>query len=330
MAPSKLESLDFIGKHLSQSGGGDVARELLKAFAEKLMGAEADAMCNAGYGERTDERENSRNGYRERRWDTRAGTIPLEVPKLRSGSYYPGWLLEPRRRAERALYAVIAECYQRGVSTRRVDGLVKAMGLEGISKSQVSNMCVELDAIVEDFRSRPLGGGDYPYVWVDALFHKCREGGRIVSVATVVAVAVNSAGQREVLGTDVFTAEDGAAWLAFLRGLVARGLSGVRLVTSDAHVGLIAAIAAVFPGASWQRCRTHFMRNLLTRVPKSSQDMVATLARSVFMQPDAEAVIAQHRRVVAQLEAVRFPEAARLLEEAQSDVLAFTQFPKEH
>ena len=330
MAPTKMDSLEFISKHLSRSEGVDVAQELLKAFAEKLMAAEADAICNAGYGERTAERINRRNGYRERPWDTRAGTVALEIPKLRTGTYYPGWLLEPRKRCERAMCAVIAECYLRGVSTRRVDGLVKSMGLEGISKSQVSAICADLDTLVEDFRSRPLADGAYPYLWVDALVHKCREGGRIVNVATVVAVGVNSAGQREILGIDVFTAEDGAAWLAFLRSLVARGLSGVRLVTSDAHTGLVAAIASVFPGASWQRCRTHFMRNLLTRVPKTSQDMVATLVRSVFMQPDAEAVVAQHARVVEQLKATRFRDAADLLEQAQADVLAFTQFPKSH
>ena len=259
MAPSKMDGLEFISKHLTTTtgGSGDPVREMLKAFAEKLMGAEADAICGAAYGERSDERVTQRNGYRERPWDTRSGTINLEIPKLRSGTYYPDWLLEPRRRGERAMVTVIAECYQRGVSTRRVDGLVKAMGIEGISKSQVSNMCQELDGIVEDFRCRPLSTHKYPYLWVDALVHKRREGGRIVNVATVVAVGVNAVGQREILGVDVFTAEDGAAWLAFLRGLVARGLDGVRLVTSDAHAGLVAAIAAVYPGASWQRCRTH-------------------------------------------------------------------------
>ncbi len=332
MAPSKMDGLEFISKHLTTTtgGNGDPVREMLKAFAEKLMSAEADAMCGAAYGERSDERVTQRNGYRERPWDTRTGTVNLEIPKLRSGTYYPDWLLEPRRRGERAMVTVIAECYQRGVSTRRVDGLVKAMGIEGISKSQVSNMCQELDGIVEDFRSRPLSAHKYPYLWVDALVHKSREGGRIVNVATVVAVGVNAVGQREILGVDVFTAEDGAAWLAFLRGLVARGLDGVRLVTSDAHAGLVAAIAAVYPGASWQRCRTHFMRNLLTRVPKSSQDMVATLVRSVFMQPDAQAVHDQHRRVVDQLIDTRFADAAKLLEDAATDVLAFTAFPKSH
>ena len=190
MAPSKMDGLEFISKHLiPAAGSGDAVREMLKVFAEQLMGAEADALCGASYGERTEERTNQRNGYRERQWDTRGGTIPLEIPKLRSGSYFPDWLLEPRRRCERAMMAVIAECYQRGVSTRRVDGLVKAMGIEGISKSQVSNICQELDAGVEDFRSRPLDAHAYPYLWVDALVHKCREGGRIVNVATLSRLA---------------------------------------------------------------------------------------------------------------------------------------------
>lgn len=244
---------------------------------------------------------NSRNGYRERSWDTRAGSIDLAIPKLRTGSYFPDWLLEPRRRAEKALVAVVAECYVRGVSTRRVEGLVRTLGIERMSKSQVSEMAMSLDADVESFRSRPLDAGPYRYLWIDALTQRSREAGRIVNVCAVVATAVNAKGQREVLGIDVVTREDGAAWTAFLRGLVARGLSGVELVVSDAHEGLKDAIAAVLGGASWQRCRTHFMRNLLTRVPRAAQGMVATVVRSIFAQPDSETTWAQLERVSAQL-----------------------------
>ncbi len=294
-----------------------------------LMSAEADALCGASYGERSETRINRRNGYREREFDTRVGTMPLAIPKLRAGSYFPGWLLEPRRRAERALVAVITECYVAGVSTRRVDSLVQTLGIKGISKSRVSEMAKSLDETVEAFRNRPLDGGPYRYLWLDALTMRCRDGGRIVNVAVVVATAVNADGHREVLGIDVVTTEDGAAWTAFLRGLVARGLSGVQLVTSDAHGGLRAAIASVLPGASWQRCRTHFMRNLLTRVPKSAQGLAATLVRSIFAQPSADEAWAQHARVVEQL-AERFPQTAELLAEAGEEVLAYAVFPKEH
>ena len=304
-------------------------REMLKVFAEELMGAEADALCGAAYGERSDERVNRRNGYRERELDTRVGTIPLAVPKLREGSYYPDWLLENRRRAERALVAVIAECYVRGVSTRRVDGLVKTLGIEGISSSQVSRMAKSLDEQVEAFRTRPLDAGSYPYLWVDALAIRVREGGRVVKVACIVATAVNSDGQREIVGLDTFTEESGAAWTAFLRGLVARGLSGVRLVVSDSHKGLVAAIGATLPGAAWQRCRTHFMRNVLCRVPKSAQPFVATLIRTIFAQPDAREVAAQLSRVIEQLED-RFPDVAAMLEEAAPDITAFATFPTAH
>jgi transposase-like protein len=225
--------------------------------------------------------------------------------------------------------AVVAQCYVEGVSTRRVDDIVRAMGIDGISKSQVSLLAKTLDAEVEAFRNRPLDAGPYTYVQVDALTQRVREEGRIVNVACVLAVGVNADGRREVLGVDVITTEDGAGWTAFLRNLVARGLSGVELVTSDAHEGLKAAIAAVLPGATWQRCRTHFMRNLLTRVPKSSQSLVATLVRSIFEQPDATQVLEQHARVVDQL-ADRFPAAAELLIDAGPDLLAFAAFPKEH
>lgn len=329
MASDTLESLELIRNHL-EGDGGDLTQKLVKAMAQKLMSAEVDAICGAEYGTRSEERSNRRNGYREREWDTRAGTIQLEIPKLREGTYFPEWLLEPRKRAERALVAVVAECYVLGISTRRVDTLVKTMGLSGMKKSQVSELAQELNGVVDSFRNRPLDGSPYAYVWLDALVHKCREGGRIVNVATVVATAVNAEGKREVLGIDVFTTEDGAGWLAFLRGLVARGLSGVQLVVSDCHEGLRKAIASVFPGASWQRCRTHFMRNVLTRVRKSEQDMVATLIRSIFMQPDASAVQQQHGRVTEQLMGAGFEDAAVMLVDAEADILAFAAFPKEH
>ncbi len=326
--PITMDPSSWLVKHL-ESDDGDLLAEMIKTFAEALMSAEAQARCGAGYGEVSSERTNSRNGYRAREFDTRAGTIELAVPKLRKDSYYPGWLLTPRRRAEQALTQVVAQCYIEGVSTRRVDDIVKAMGIDGISKSQVSQMAKTLDAQVEAFRSRPLDAGPYTYLWLDALTQKVREGGRIVNVAVVVATGVNANGNREVLGMDVITTEDGAGWLAFLRSLVARGLAGVQLVISDAHEGLKTAIASVLAGASWQRCRTHAMRNLLTRVPKSSQSMVATLVRTIFEQPDAKQVWAQHARVVEQLQD-RFVDAADLLTDMAGDLLAFTAFPVEH
>ena len=324
--PNTMDALAWLRKHLDEADP-DLLRSMVKAFADQLMSAEASAMCNAGYGEVTAARVNSRNGYRSRDFDTRAGTIALAVPKLRTGSYFPDWLVEPRRRAERALVAVVAQCYVEGVSTRRVDDVVRSMGIDGISKSQVSELAKSLDETVSAFRNRPLDAGPYTYVWVDALTQKVREGDRIVNVAVVVATGVNADGHREILGLDLITTEDGAGWTAFLRGLVARGLSGVALVVSDAHAGLIDAIASVLPGATWQRCRVHFVRNVLTRVPKTAQSMVATLIRSIFEQPDHEQVLAQHARVVEQL-TERFGEAADMLTEAQSDILAFSTFPK--
>jgi transposase-like protein len=328
MVPNNIDALEWLRKHLDAESS-DLLREMVRTFAERLMAAEVDVLCNAGYGEITAERTNSRNGYRARQLDTRVGSIDLSIPKLREGSYYPGWLLEPRRRAERALVAVVAECYVRGVSTRRVEGLVQTLGIERLSKSQVSRMAKELDEEVAAFRSRPLDAGPYTYVSLDALTQKVREGGRIVNVAVVVAAGVNAEGHREVLGFDIITSEDGAGWLAFLRGLVARGLAGTTLVISDAHPGLVDAVRSTLTGATWQRCRTHFMRNLLTRVPRSAQTMVATLVRTIFAQPDHDSVWAQHTRVVDQL-AERFAAAAELLTDGGPDVLAFTGFPKEH
>jgi len=302
---------------------------MVRTTAQALLSADVDRVCGADYGVVSDERVNSRNGYRTRDWDTRVGTIELAIPKLRKGSYFPDWLLEPRRRAERALVQVIADCYLAGVSTRRVDKLVKQLGLDGISKSQVSELAKSLDEVVEGWRSRPLDAGPYAYIWVDAVTQKVREGGRIVNVAVVHAVGVNAEGRRETLGMDVITSEDGAGWTAFLRSLVARGLTGVQLVISDAHAGLKDAVAAVLPGAAWQRCRTHFMRNLLSRVPKSAHGLVAPLVRSIFDQPDADSAWAQHGRIVQQLTG-RFDDAADLLAEAGHEILAFTVFPKAH
>ena len=271
---------------------------------------------------------NSRNGYRRREWDTRAGTIELAIPKLRQGTYFPEWLLERRRRAERALATVVATSYLLGVSTRRVEKLAESLGVTELSKSQVSVMAAELDEMVASFRSRPLDAGPYTFVWIDALTQKVREGGRTVNVHALIATGVNADGHREILGIDVATSEDGAGWLAFLRGLAARGLSGVQLVTSDGHPGLRDAIAAVLPGAAWQRCRTHYPRNLLTRVPKTAQPWVSTLVRTIFEQPDAASVRAQHAQVVTALEA-KFPAAAAHLDDARDDILAFTAFPRE-
>ncbi len=323
MGPAEL-----VRKYLESPAGTDLLADMIKMAAELLMDADVDALCGAGYGERSPERVNSRNGHRQRRWDTRGGTLTLDIPKLRKGSYLPS-LLEPRRRAEQALVAVICQAYVEGVSTRRVDDLVRSMGIDGMSKSQVSELAKDLDAKVAAFRDRPLDAGPYTYLWIDALYHKVREGGRVVSLATVIATGVNGDGHREVLGVDVITTEDGAGWTAFLRGLVARGLSGVSLVVSDAHEGLKAAIAAVLSGAAWQRCRTHFMRNLLCRVPRSAQAMVATLVRTIFAQPDAPSVAAQYHRVVDQL-VESFPDAAECLMDAQADLLAFASFPVEH
>ena len=328
MVETRVELLGWLRKQLEKADV-DLLRQMIESVVGTLMSAEADTLCGAAYGERQPQRVNRRNGYRTRQWDTRVGTIPLAIPKLRQGSYFPDWLLEPRRRAERALVQVVTECYVRGVSTRRVEGLVRSLGLAGMSKSQVSELAKELDELVESWRARPLDEGPYRYLSLDAMTQRCREAGRVVNVAVVIATAVNREGRREVLGCEVITSEDAAGWLAFLRSLVARGLSGVRLVVSDAHPGLKEAIASVLPGVVWQRCRTHFMRNLLTRVPKAAQSLVATLVRSIFAQPTAEEVWAQQARVVEQL-AVRFPQAAQLLEEAGPDILAFAAFPQEH
>jgi putative transposase len=324
---SSLTTPTSLGAQLA-AASPDVLRAMVKMFAETVMSAEADAICNAEYAQRSDERTNQRNGYRQREWDTRAGTIELAIPKLRHGSYFPDWLLDARRRAEQALISVVATAYLLGVSTRRVEKLAESLGVTRLSKSQVSAMAANLDAQVEAFRNRPLDAAHYTFMWVDALTIKVREHGRVVNVHGLLAVGVNAEGHREVLGLDVASAEDGAGWVAFLRSLTARGLSGVRLVISDAHRGLVDAIAATLPGASWQRCRTHYARNLINKVPKSAQPWVATMLRTVFDQPDAEAVRAQFDRVVATIEH-KFPAAAEHLADARDDLLAFTAFPRE-
>ena len=293
------------------------------------LSAEADAVCGAEYGTASPERVNRRNGYRHRDFDTRAGTVDVAIPKLRQGSYFPEWLLERRRRAERALTSVVATCYLLGVSTRRMDKLVGSLGITSLSKSQVSEMAKELDAHVGEFRTRSLAeAGPFTFVAADALVLKVREGGRVVPVHALVATGVNADGHREILGLQVTTSEDGAGWLAFFRDLTARGLSGVKLVTSDAHAGLTAAISVTLPGACWQRCRTHYAANLMSATPKSSWGWVKALLHSIYDQPDAEAVHAQFDRVVDAL-TEKLPAVADHLDAARADILAFTAFPKE-
>jgi len=326
-ATDSMDLVALVRAHLEQASP-DVLRALVQAFAEAVMSAEAQVLCNAEYGAVDPDRVNSRNGYRSRDWDTRAGTIELAVPKLRNGSYFPEWLLGRRRRAELALTTVVATSYLLGVSTRRVEKLCEAMGITSLSKSQVSEMAKSLDEAVAAFRNRPLDQGPYRLCWADALVVKVRESGRTRRLHVLVATGVNAEGHREILGIEVTSEESGAGWLAFFRGLVARGLSGVRLVTSDAHAGLVAAIGATLPGASWQRCRTHYLRDLLNKVTKPTQPWVATLVRTIFDQPDADSVAAQFERVVDAL-ADKLPEAAAHLEEARDDLLSFSTFPRE-
>ena len=329
--PTTIDAAAWLGKYLEGADGDqDLARAMLAAFAEALMSAQASMQCNAAYGERTDERENSRNGYRMRPWDTRVGSIDLAVPKLRRGVYSPEFLLQPRRRAEKALVAVVCQAYVEGVSTRRVDDLVRAMGIEGISKSEVSRMAEELDHVVAEFRNRPLDAGPYRYLWIDGVTQRVREGGRVVNVTAVIATAVNAEGHRVIVGFDIVTTEDTAAWTAFLRSLVARGLSGVELVISDAHGGIKAAIAQVLADASWQRCRTHFMANLASKVAKGNWPMIAALVRSIFEQPDRETTWAQLADVVDKLTQAGFNDVVVYVLDAADDILAFSAFPTEH
>jgi putative transposase len=304
----------------------DLLREMIQFVAQRLMDLDVETLCGAAYGERSAERANSRNGYRERVWETRAGAVDLKLPKLRSGSYFPGFL-EPRRTGEKALAAVIQEAYVQGVSTRSVDDLVKALGMTGISKSQVSRLCAEIDERVGAFLGRPIEG-DWPYLWIDATYVKVRQAGRIVSVAVIIAVAVNTDGVREVLGMAVGPSEAEIFWTDFLRSLTRRGLRGVKLVISDAHEGLKAAVAKVLK-STWQRCRVHFIRNALAYAGKGQRQMVLALINTVFAQDSADAASVQWRVVADQLRS-KFPKLAAMMDEAEPDVLAFKSFPKAH
>src|SRR5918999_747223 len=327
MADEMRMALEALLRKAQTEHDADFLRDGVRVLGEALMELEVTQYVGAERHERPPERTGQRNGEREREWDTRVGTIELRVPRVRDGGYFPA-LLEPRRRAERALVAVVQEAYVAGVSTRRVDDLVRSLGMDGLSRSQVSRLCQGLDEEVARFRTRRLEG-PYPYVWLDATFVKVRERGRVVSQAVVVAIGVRAGGEREVLGLDVGPSEDGAFWLAFLRSLVARGLRGVQLVISDSHQGLKAAIAAVLQGAGWQRCRVHFVRNALALVPKTAAQMVAATIRTVFVQPDAQTARDQWRRVTESFRG-RFPRLAALLDEAEVDVLAYLAFPPEH
>ena len=300
-ARSSIDPAEFLHEHLAQASP-DLLRQLMEGFVNTLLSADADSVCGAAYGAREEGRVNHRNGYRHRDLDTRVGTLDVAVPKLREGSYFPDWLLERRRRAEAALTTVVATCYLLGVSTRRMDRLVQSLGITGLSKSQVSMMAKDLDALVTDFRERPLDAGPYTFVAADALTMKVREGGRVVKIAVMVATGVNADGYREILGVACSTAESGAGWNTFFKDLVARGLSGVALVTSDAHTGLVDAVGANLPGASWQRCRTHYTANLMSLCPKSAWGGVKALLHSVFDQIDAAAVHAQNDKLLGQVE----------------------------
>jgi putative transposase len=311
---------------LEKSSDTDLLREMIGFTAQRLMELEVAGLTGADHGERSPDRVNWRNGYRERDWETRAGTVELRIPKLRQGSYFPAFL-EPRRMAEKALTAVIQEAYIQGVSTRSVDALVQAMGMSGISKSQVSRLCEEIDGRIEVFLDRPLEG-DWPYLWLDATYVKARMGGRIVSTAVIVAVAVNGDGRREVLGMDIGPSEAETFWTEFLRKLARRGLRGVKLVVSDAHEGLKAAVARVLH-ASWQRCRVHFMRNVLAHAGKSGRRVVAAFIGTAFAQEDAETARIQWRQVADQLRP-KVPKLAALMDAAEADVLAYMSFPKDH
>jgi putative transposase len=323
--PKSIDLPEFVAEHLRRAEP-DLLRNLLQTFVEALMSAEADAVCGADYGTRSSERMNSRNGYRAREWDTRAGTIEVAIPKLRTGSYFPDWLLERRKRAERAMVSVVATSYLLGVSTRRMEKLVEQLGITRLSKSQVSVMAKELDEHVESFRTRPLDQGPYTFVAADALTMKVREGGRVIKIAVMVATGVNADGFREILGVATSTAESGAGWNSFFKDLVARGLSGVALVTSDAHTGLVDAIGANLPGASWQRCRTHYTVNLMSVCPKHAWGGVKAMLHSVFDQIDAAAVHAQYDKLLDHV--VGLPEVHAHLDAAREEILAFTQFPR--
>ena len=327
-APHIVDPAGLLGEALSEASP-DLMRSLLQNVINALLSADADAVVGAEWGRPTAGRTAQRNGYRHRDLDTRVGTLDVAIPKLRTGTYFPEWLLERRKRAESALITVVADCYLAGVSTRRMDKLVKSLGIDSLSKSQVSRMAGELDQIVEEFRHRPLdAAGPFTFVAADALTMKVREGGRVVNAVVLLAVGVNGDGHREVLGMRVATSETGTAWNEFFADLVARGLGGVRLVTSDAHPGLREAIAANLPGASWQRCRTHYAANLMSVTPKSMWPAVKAMLHSVYDQPDAAAVHAQFDRLIDYV-SEKLPAVAEHLAAAREDILAFTTFPKD-
>jgi len=321
-----LETLRKVGA----DGDVDLLREGVRVLAEAIMEAEVSELTGAAKGQRDPQgRLTHRNGYRERRWDTRVGSVALAIPRVRDGSYFPS-LLEPRRRAERALLAVVQEAYLGGVSTRRVDDLVRALGIDGISKSEVSRMCASLDAEVETFRARSLAEMRFPYLWLDATYLKVRESGRVVSMAALVAIGVAASGERRVLGLELSAGNDeGSAWPRFVRSLVERGLAGVRLVISDDHAGLVRAVREQLLGASWQRCRVHLTRNAQDLVPRSARSMVASAIRMVFEQPDGRAAREQLDRVIDGLRP-RFDAVAELLTGAEPDLLAHFAFPEIH
>jgi transposase-like protein len=323
-----IDPARMLGQALSDASP-DLMRHLLGTVINSLLSADADAVCGAEYGQVSPDRVNSRNGYRHRDLDTRVGTIDVAIPKLRAGSYFPEWLLERRKRAEAALISVVATCYLLGVSTRRMDKLVQSLGITSLSKSQVSRMAADLDEQVAAFRTRPLAdAGPFTFVAADALTMKVREDGRVVNAVVLVATGVNGDGHREVLGLKVATSETKEAWNVFFADLVARGLSGVKLVTSDAHAGLVEAIAANLPGATWQRCRTHYAANLMSVTPKSAWPAVKTMLHSVYDQPDAKAVNAQFDKLLDTV-GEKLPVVAEHLDHARADVLAFASFPKE-
>ena len=327
MPPKNVQENEMVRNLVTELLPRDLFRETLSAALREVMEAEVRALCSAGYGERSEGRQNSRNGYRDRDLETRMGTVPLAIPKVRQGSYFPSFL-EPRRRWEQAFVNVVSEAYVLGVSTRKVEELIEAMGAKGMSKSEVSRMAASLDASVQTFRERPLEKR-YPYLWLDALYVKVREGGRTVGKAVLIATAVSETGEREILGVDVASGEMESCWRRFLESLVARGLTGVQLAISDAHTGLRKAIAGVLVGSTWQRCTVHFLRNVLALLPKTAQALAAAAFRTALMQPTVEAA-REHFGKAIEVLGPRYAEAARCAREAEDDVLAYMSFPVAH